>query len=213
MRIIPYTNIYIESDSRIAVVKNLLPSIMSKLNMEKTLVIVTENNDMIAICQLTTIFYCKLTECIPGYPIVISPETFNEDFVEAYKLMDDEYVIYDLNRYNIYLDTNTAISYITRFIYNPQSEVLSDKIEDITSYEDFDKYLNIKAAEGNKFFTGYNNKFIIPIFTKFPNIAKGDKADLYVYNYDQESDVVVWKVSKKKLNRDLYTIFRVLKLI
>ena len=212
MRIIPYTDIKIESDPRVLVVKNLLPSIMSKLNMQQSLVIVTSNNDMIAVCQLTTVFCCKLTDCIPGADIILAPETFHEDYIAAYKLQDDEYVVYDVNRYNIYINPSTIIhGYIDNFIYNSNG-ILRDKIEDITEYDDFGEYLNIKAAEGNKFFKGYNNNFMLPIFTKFPHIAKGDKADLYVYMYDRESDLVIWKVKKKKLGRDLYTIFRVLRL-
>ena len=87
---------------------------------------------------------------------------------------------------------------------------LVDKIEDITSYEQFQQYLQLKADDGSKFFRGYNNKFVVPIYTKFPNIAKSDTASLYIYKFDFESDLVVWKVFKKKLNRDVYTIFRVM---
>ena len=209
MRRIPYTDIQIDRDPRIPVVRKILSGIISKLDMQDSVVTVMPDNNMIAICKLTTIFCCNLKECIPGYAIYIDPMTFNDQLIEDYKIQEDEYRLFNQNSSSIYLNIVNANQ---SYFYNIPNYELIDKVEDITSYDDFQYYINLKADEGSKFFKGYNNKFIMPIFTKFPNIAKSDSADLYVYKYDFESNLIVWKIKKKKLNREVYTIFRVLNL-
>jgi len=209
MRRVPYSDIQIFSDARIPVMKKILSGIISDLEMKETIVTIMPDNNMIAICKLTTVFVCNLKECIPGYTIYIDPLTFDPEFVEKYKLQEDEYVSFNQNSSSIYLNIVEANNL---YFYNINNYRLIDKIEDITSFEDFQYYISLKADDGSKMFKGYNNKFVIPIFTKFPNIAKSDSADLYIYDYDFESNLIVWKVKKKKFNRDLYTIFRVLKL-
>lgn len=209
MRIIPYTDIQIYSDPRLPIVRNILAGLISKTDLKDTYVSVMPDNNMIAICKLTTIYCCNLKECIPGYTIYIDSSSFDPDKVEEYKLSPDEYVAFNQYSSSLYLSIADANQ---SYFYNLDKYQLIDKIEDITSYDDFKEYLAIRADDGAKFFKGYNNKFIIPIFTKFPNINKSDIANLYVYKFDYESNLIVWRVTKKKFNRDIYTIFRVLTL-
>lgn len=209
MRRIPYTNIEIYKDDRIPIVRKILSSLISKLEMQDSIVTIMPDNTMIAICRLTTVFTCTLKECTPGFTIYIDPRTFYDEFIESYKILEDEFIAFKQDSSTLYLNiANTNQLYF----YNIDKYKLIDKIEDITSFEDFNYYLSLKSEDGSKFFKGYNNNFILPIYTKFPNISKSDVANLYVYDFDQESNLVVWKVYKKKLSRDVYTVFRVLKL-
>lgn len=210
MRKIPYTDIEICSDPRMLVIRNILPSVIIQSDIEQSIVVLLPDNQLMVICQLTTIFSCNLNECIPDYAMYIDPKSFLEEYIEEYKLQPDEYVVFNKDKNDLYFNIDTVIN---QYFYNVNSYTLIDKIEDITSYDSFESYNNLKADNGSRFFRGFNNKFVIPIFNKFPNIAKSDKADLYVYRFDNESDLVIWKVRKKKINRDFYTIFRVLKLI
>lgn len=209
MRKIPYTDLEIYQDPRMLVIRKILPTIVSKTDMLQSIVTIMPDNNMIIIDQLSIVLSCNLKECIPGYNMYIDPRSFDENIMEAYKIQEDEYIKFNQNSSSIYLNIDVANQ---SYFYNINNYRLIDKIEDISSYEDFQYYINLKSDDGSKFFKGYNDKFIIPIFTKFPNIAKSDTASLYVYEYDKESNLVVWKIYKKKLNRDLYTIFRVLKL-
>ena len=209
MRKIPYTDIEICSDTRMLVIRNLLPTLIIQSDIEQSIVALLPDNQLFVICQLTTIFSCNLNECIPDCAMYIDPRSFLEDYINEYKLQPDEYVVFNKDKNDLYFQIDNVIS---QYFYNINSYELIDKIEDVTSYESFDYYNTLKADNGNRFFRGFNNKFVIPIFNKFPNIAKADKADLFVYHFDQESDLVVWKVKKKKINRDFYTIFRVLRL-
>ena len=206
MRKIPYTDIEIYSNSRIPIIRKILGSIISKLDAQETIVTIYPDNNLIAFCKLTTVISFNLKECINDCKIVIDPRTFNEEYTELYKIKEDEYISFNESSAGLYFNLEEANN---KYFYNISQYNLIDKIEDITSYEDFNNnYLNIKADDGCKFFKGYNNKFVIPIFTKFPNISKNDIASLYVYKFDNESNLVVWKVYKKKLSRDVYTIFR-----
>lgn len=209
MRKIPYTDIEIYSDPRIPVLKNILPGIVGTTGMYESIITIMPDNNVLALCKLTTVFCLNLKECIPGYKIMIDPRTF--EFAEEFKLKEDEYVSFNQASSGLYLnidDTNM------KYFYNINSYPMIDKIEDIASYEMFqNEYLSMKADDGVKFFKGFNNSFVVPIWTKFPNISKSDIASLYVYKLDLESDLVVWKVYKKKLNRDVYTIFRVMSFI
>lgn len=208
MRKIPYTDIEIYSDPRIPVLKNILPGIVGITGMTESIITIMPDNNVIALCKLTTVFCINLKECIPGYKITIDPRTFIQDCIDEYKLKEDEYINFNQATSGLYLnidDTNM------KYFYNINNYPMIDKIEDITSYEVFqNEYLSMKADDGVKFFKGFNNSFVVPIWTKFPNISKSDIANLYVYKLDFESDLVVWKVYKKKLNRDVYTIFRVM---
>ena len=208
MRKIPYTDIEIYKDPRVPVMKKILSGIIGKVDFRETIVTIMPDNNAIALCKLTTVFCLNLKECIPGYKIIIDPRTFSDEFVEQFKLEEDEYVSFNQASSGLYLnidDTNM------KYFYNISNYNLIDQIEGLTDYEVFqNEYLTLKADDGSKFFRGFNNKFLVPVYTKFPNIAKSDVASLYVYKLDFESDLVVWKVFKKKLNRDVYTIFRVM---
>lgn len=210
MRVIPYTNIQIDKDPRVPVVRSILSNMINKTDVEKCIVTVMPDNTMVAICQLTTIFSCNLKECIPGYMIIMDYTTFNDEYVEEYKLDKDEYVLFNQSSTEIYLNIQNAIN---SYVYNTTNYQLVDKIEDLTSFPDLQSYFNIKADEGCKFFKGYNNRFCIPMWTKFPNVTKSDSVDLYVYRFDESSDLVVWKIKKKKIGRDWFIIFRVMKVI
>ena len=209
MRKIPYTDIEIYSDPRMIIVRKILSSLVSAENIKTAITIVNPDNNLISIIQLSVIISCNLKECISDYTMMIDPRSFDKEYINAYNLQEDEYIFFNQASSSVYLNVvDTSVKYF----YNFSNYKLIDKIEDITSFEDFQSYINIKSADGSKFFRGYNNKFILPIFSKFPNIAKNDVANLYVYDFDYESNLVVWKVFKKKFNRDVYTIFRVLKL-
>lgn len=210
MRKIEYTDIEIYSDSRVPVVKKILSGIISKVDLAQSIVTIMPDNNMIVINQLSIVYACNLKECIPDYTIFIDPRTFDNNYIEDYHIDTDEYIAFNQASSSIYLNISSANQL---YFYNLNKYKLIDKIENINDYQDFsDYYMNLKADDGSKFFRGYENKFIIPIFTKYPNIANNDIANLYVYEFDIESNLVVWKIFKKKLNRDLYTIFRVMKL-
>lgn len=209
MRRIPYTDIEIYSDPRMITVRKVLSTLISVENLKSTITILNPDNNLIGLIQLSGIISCNLKECISGYTMIIDPRSFDKEYIDSYKLQEDEYIFFNQSNSSVYLN---VVDTSNKYFYNISNYKLIDKIEEITSFEDFQNYINLKSADGSKFFRGYNNKFILPIFSKFPNIAKHDVASLYVYDLDYESNLVVWKVFKKKLNRDVYTIFRVLKL-
>ncbi len=210
MRQIAYSDIVIDKDPRIPVVKKLLSGIISKLDLEETIVTVMPDNTVIGVCKLTTVFVANINECVPGYMMMIDQRTFKDDIIEKYHIEEDEYILFNQEISSLYLNIREANN---MYFYNLPKYQLIDKIENIGSYEEFQYYLNLKSESGSKFFKGFCGKFIIPIWTKFPNIAKSDIASLYVYRFDNDSDLVVWKVKKKKFNKDIYTIFRVLRLL
>ena len=207
MRKIEYTDIEIFDDPRIVVAKKVLSGIISKVSLKETIVVIMPDNTMIAINQLSIIYVCNLKECIPGYTIFIDNRTFNDEYIVKYDIQENEYIAFNQSTSGLYLNIADTCN---KYYYNINTYSLIDKIEDITSYQ---YYINLKADDGSKFFRGYNNSFMLPVFTKFPNISKSDTANLYVYNLDSESNLVVWKIYKKKFNRDVYTIFRVMKLL
>lgn len=195
------------SDSRVKIVKDIIPQLINLENLRDSIVVIMPDNNVICITNFTTIFVFNLKECTPGYTILIDKRTF---WFDDYKLEPDEYIAFNQSSSDIYLNIQNATQ---MYYYNISNYILIDKIEDITSYEIFQQeYLSLKASDGNKFFRGFNNKFIISIYNKFPNIAKSDKANLYVYDFDINSILVVWEVFKKKYNRPIYTIYRAMKL-
>ena len=184
MRKIPYTDIEIYTDSRIPIVRKILGSIISKLDAKETIVTIYPDNNVVALCKLTTVISFNLKECINDCKICIDPRTFDDEYSELYGIKENEYINFNQSTSGLYFNIEDANN---KYFYGIINYELIDKIEDITTYESFSYYLNLKADDGSKLFRGFNNKFAIPIFTKFPNISKSDRADLCLFGQREET--------------------------
>ncbi|MBR6289172.1 MAG: hypothetical protein IKR19_07555 [Acholeplasmatales bacterium] len=79
---------------------------------------------------------------------------------------------------------------------------------------EFEDLINMKSDKGMKLYKipGFdkNKVYMIPVFSGFPSLNKQDTADVEIYEYNQTSVIVSMKIFKKKLNRDVYMIYKIL---
>lgn len=199
-------NLIIESDERLLIVKKLLPSILGKLDIDSSLILVTSSNELFAMVRDTVIFKCDIHECIPGYELYIDPKTFDQEINESCLIGDDEYIV------------NTDILSIQKlrervgmYYYNKPSKP-DYLLIDMQENPEIKEYLNLKSDNGARFYKDIDANYMIPIFTKFPSLAKSDKADLYIYNYGAIHQIVEIIIHKKKINRDVSMIYKILRI-
>ena len=85
---------------------------------------------------------------------------------------------------------------------------------DLRSDPEFERLMNLKADDGMKFYKipGFdkNKVYMIPVFSGFPNLNKQDTASVDIYANDGISVIVDMTIYKKKLNRDIHMIYKVL---
>lgn len=79
---------------------------------------------------------------------------------------------------------------------------------------EFESLLALKSGDGMRFYKvpGFdkNKVYMIPVFTGFPNLNKQDTANVSIYANDGLSVIVDMTIFKKKLNRDIHMIYKIL---
>ena len=130
-----------------------------------------------------------------------------------YTCIDNE-VIYD----NIPLKNKMGM-YISHYMNMSNNSNLLVSLDDINEMESYDVYSKMKSSDGCKFFDllGYDNsKYMIPIFSRFPNLNKGDSFSAFIYPYDNNISrrylIVKYKIHKKKIKRDYDVYFKTINL-
>ena len=85
---------------------------------------------------------------------------------------------------------------------------------ELRSDPEFEGLIELKADDGMKFYKvpGFekNKVYMIPVFSGFPNLNKQDSANVEIYANDGVSVIVDMTIYKKKLNRDIHMIYKVL---
>ena len=108
---------------------------------------------------------------------------------------------------------NRLIS-LENFYFNNHQLVLVAKEDNMRSNPEFEELLNLKSAEGMKFYKikslDFGREYLIPIFSGFPNMNKQDDISMEVYRTIDNFLVVRMIISKKKIGRDVDMIFRIL---
>ena len=134
MRKVPYTDMEIYQDSRVPVMRTMFTGIIKETEFKQSVITIMPDNTAIAIVLNTTVYVLNLKECIPGYKISIDPRTFDPDFREYYKLLDDEYVLFKQETSGMDLNVEECIN---RTWFSIPNYRLIDSITGLTDYESF----------------------------------------------------------------------------
>lgn len=213
-------------DDRVGVIKKLLRAVMTLKDIQASIIYLGPENVLFAICQDSVIYYLELNECIPGPEIVIDGSTtFAEDVVDNtdpniktktvkvshYGLLDNQAIIYT----DMIVITNAR--YKSNIYYNQtKQQPFFNGTEMNKTDESFKKLLELKADQGARFYEGIINGsyYNFPVFTGFPSVTKADSVDVKIYNYieDPRYNIIELIIYKKKINKHLYIVYRVLTL-
>lgn len=199
-------------DPRLEQVKKVVEGLVTKTLLYSTECLVTSDNTLVLVVDDTLLYTIPLKNEMV-YPILgFSYARFMElvgdreiDFSK--EPIDIQDVIITQRIAQLYINYMSLTSCCSLVAYN----------EDLKNDESFADYLNIRADDGMRYYRllGINpaNQYLIPIFTGFPNIASQDKLGIYVYNIGNGFLLGVFKIFKKKINRDIEIQFRILNLI
>lgn len=98
--------------------------------------------------------------------------------------------------------------YIKMYNINPDLNIICS----IDNVEQLDTFPNkLKASDGCEFIKVLGNDmktYMLPIFTGFPKLNKGDTMDIRIFRLTLETNIVKYIIHKKKLNRDIVISFR-----
>ena len=199
-------------DPRLEQVKKVVEGLVTKTLLYSTECLVTSDNTLVLVVDDTLLYTIPLKNEMV-YPILgFSYARFMElvgdreiDFSK--EPIDIQDVIITQRIAQLHINYMSLTSCCSLVAYN----------EDLKNDESFADYLNIRADDGMRYYRllGINpaNQYLIPIFTGFPNIASQDKLGIYVYNIGNGFLLGVFKIFKKKINRDIEIQFRILNLI
>ena len=200
----------IYKDPRFAIAKDLLITMLGKKDIENTLAMVNERNDLICMVRETAIFICNLGNITPGFPMYI------DCALTLSELAEDP----DNTKYVPILDIrkiNQINEYYDRYVIRKMSYLLIYHRDNMEQDPEFAEYLSAKSSEGAKFYKGVslsnNKRFMFPVFSGFPKLAKNDTIALSVYIMDGTHFMIEMDIFKKKLQRDIRLIYRVLNVI
>ena len=99
--------------------------------------------------------------------------------------------------------------------YHIHNNDLLASLNNINELDMFNEYSIMKSIDGCKFFKLFNNEnnYLVPIFSSFPNLNKGDLLSIYVYRYMDTSYIIArYCVYKNKIKREFNVYFRTLNL-
>lgn len=198
-------------DPRLDQVKKVVESLVTKTLLYSTECLVTSDNTLVVIIDDTLLYQIPLKNEQP-YPVLgFSYKVFMAVIGDREVDFSKEYVdILDMN----------IISRLS-VLYNGYNGLLNIKPlvaynEDLKGCESFSDYLGIKADDGMKYYKlpGIQPgiQYPIPIFTGFPNISSQDKLGIYVYDIQDGFLLAKFKIFKKKINRDIDILFRLINL-
>ena len=188
-------------DPRIEQVRKIVETMVSKKLFWRTNVLV-EGNKVIIVVDDTVLFMALLKGVEPNiYPTI----SFN--YASIYEFENPNECINDV------MLANRLIS-LENFYFNNHQLVLVAKEDNMRSNPEFEELLNLKSAEGMKFYKikslDFGREYLIPIFSGFPNMNKQDDISMEVYRTIDNFLVVRMIISKKKIGRDVDMIFRIL---
>lgn len=200
-------------DSRLEEIKKIVESVVSKTLLPSTQCLVTCFNELFLVVDDTVMYTIPLKEQI-AYA-----QTYAFNYGKFLSLVSDDidFSVVQLDiADNILFDKLTFLSnYYISSTKNEESLVGYDT--DLKSAESFKDYLNIKAADGMKYYKLPNINdpalfYLIPIFSGFPNISTQDKLGIYVYDTRDGFLSCRFQIFKKKLNREINMIFKIINL-
>ena len=188
-------------DPRIEQVRKIVETMVSKKLFWRTNVLV-EGNKVIIVVDDTVLFMALLKGVEPNiYPTI----SFN--YASIYEFENPNECINDV------MLANRLIS-LENFYFNNHQLVLVAKEDNMRSNPEFEELLNLKSAEGMKFYKikslDFSREYLIPIFSGFPNMNKQDDISMEVYRTIDNFLVVRMIISKKKIGRNVDMIFRIL---
>lgn len=188
-------------DIRISKVKSLVEAIVPKRDLDYCNIMVTGENEVVMIVRDTVMYLVQLKN-LPLLPPIAMYYSSIED-------NDTDTCIVDYNLLNLISHTH---SYYKANMVNP---VASN--DTLSTQEDFESYLALKADDGSKYYhlSGNNPEetYLVPIFSGFPALAKSDSMGVTVYDlHDGMHTLVVMNIFKKKIKDNVQMCFRTLKL-
>lgn len=198
-------------DPRLDQVKKVIESLITKTLLYSTECLVTSDNVLVIVVDDTLLYQIPLKNEQP-YPILgFSYKIFMAVIGDREIDFSKEYVdILDMNiisrLYTLYNGYNGLLNSKPLVAYN----------EDLKGCESFSDYLGIRADDGMKYYklpgTQPGIQYPIPIFTGFPNISAQDKLGIYVYDIQDGFLLAKFRIFKKKINRDIDILFRLINL-
>ena len=197
-------------DARMEQARKILSGLVSASMNDRTEALVHQN-ELIVVIDKTVLYIVPLLNIEPNfyqdigfrYDILIKECGDNLScYISDYEVVDRVISIYN--------------SYM--FIIHNNIPIISE--EDLRSNPQFESLLGLKASDGLLYFNIYSN-FItdnsntqlikIPVFTGFPSINAKDKIGVTVFN-EINTFIINFNIFKKKFNRNLNMIYRILKL-
>lgn len=197
------------SDQRFSVARGLLVSMLGKKDIQNTIAMINENNELICVVRETAIFVCHLGNITPGFSIYIDCESTFDKFGDD---NDPRFIpILDIRK------INQINGYYKMYISNKCNYPLIFHKDNMEEDPVFAEYLASKSAEGAKFYKGISNdltsRFLFPVFSGFPKLLKKDTLNLFIYNMDIQHNMVEMVIHKSKLNKDISLIYRILNIV
>lgn len=198
-------NMNMIKDCRISEVRNIVETVVGKADREGekgiTEVLVLEREVAIFVDK-TVLFLVPLKNYVPG------SASLAFRYCDICKFEDKNSCIHDVFLHNNLIDAyNLYIEFM-----NTRSIVASDcKLRD---NEEFEKLLSLKSDQGMRFYKlpGIDTTYLIPVFSGFPSLNKGDEIGIEVYDLLDGHLLNKMIISKKKINRDILLLYRTLKL-
>ena len=194
----------IKKDIRLPQAKKLAEAIVSnKTDLDLTGIYIDYNNIMAMFVRETVMYTVELVGFPPLPPIAFM-------YNDVKNLAEDEYICETITLFPILNNTFNTYMYWrsnnTKLAHDP----------DVRGIDEFEKLISMKAYEGLKFYKMFsenvNKCYFIPIFSRFPNINKADKAGISVYDLEDGYLLIEMNIFKKKINKQINMFYRTVNL-
>lgn len=198
-------------DPRLDQVKKIVESLVTKSLLYSTDCLVTSDNNLVLVVDDTLMYLIPLKNEIMyptiGFSYAKFMEVAGDRDIDFSKTSIDIFDIMIVNRIStLYSGYNNIMNNTAIVAYN----------DDLKNTENFSNYLSIRAEDGMKYYRlpGIvpGTQYHIPIFTGFPNVSAQDKLGIYVYDITNGFLLTKFKIFKKKINRDIDILFRIINL-
>lgn len=188
-------------DPRITQANRLIQSIIPKVDLPYSKIMITEDNTLVIIVRDTVFFTTKITDIQPGFPIAFYFTALNLD---TFEFENDLFLLNEMrNLYNIYSS-----------IEIPNNCVVTS--DELRGNEEFERLIGLKSADGLNFLKIFGNNigetYYIPIFSGFPNVTKNDKMNVSIFSIKDQYYYIIYHIFKKKINRYIQMHFKTLNL-
>ena len=177
---------------------------------------ISDDNNLVIINEKTLIYSIPLINepLLPSTIIDLSlgVNPFIDENGKIRKDDGDEYCIGDIHLLKV---MNDCYNYYRNAEINCKL-LAKDEYEELENDNSFEKLLNMKKADGMKFYKmnglDINESYIVPIFTGFPKLNKSDTIGISIYDLDNQHLLIIFDIFKKKINRNYKIYFRTIKL-